>query len=341
MVTINDIAKALNVAKSTVSNALTNNRYVNPELKARILQKCEEMQFQPNFFATSLSKQTTTNIIGLFLELGHKPRYQNFYSSLIQSVIQTASKKDFSVLIYYGLDAKKVKNLLGIGKSPIDGAILLSPEVKDARSITIEASQIPYIYIGQPAGDLTEQAFVDFDNTALMMEIVGKLTDLGHEHILFINSKKDLTISRERTEAYKKALEKHQLNFDKDYIYYSDESSELDGQAIISHAHDKKQIFTAVITANDLLAKGVYDTASEDGMRVGNDVSVIALGGETYIDQELNPQLSHAYQDYQKIGKIATKFLLQQMFDKEQKKTVRIYKSELFITDSIGVNKAR
>src|SRR5690554_1437814 len=111
MVTINDIAKALGVAKSTVSNALTNNRYVNPKLKEEILKKAEEMQFQPNFYATSLSKKINTNIIGLFLELGKAPIYQDFYNELIKSVIETASKKDINTLIYYGINTNKVKNL--------------------------------------------------------------------------------------------------------------------------------------------------------------------------------------------------------------------------------------
>lgn len=334
MVTINDIAKALGVAKSTVSNAITNNRYVNPELKEKILKKCEEMNFQPNFYAASLSKHKSTGIIGLFLELGKDPIYQVFYHQLIQSVVESSEKKEMNVLIYYGTNTEQVNKLLGVGRSPIDGAIILSPEIKDERYLKIEASQIPFVHIGKPSIQDDKLTYVDFDSKALVENIVNHLVDLGHKNILLINSKKDLTISIERTNYFKEVLKKRNIEFKEDMIIYSPHSTEVEGLEISkSYLKDK----TAVITANDLLAYGVYEYLESIKKVVGKDVSVVALGGNKYIDT-LKPKLSHAYQDYTKIGSMATKLLMNKITDVYFKPQTKIYKSELYLTDSIGQN---
>ena len=55
MISINDVARKVGVAKSTVSNALTGKKYVSPELKEKVLKACKELDYTPNFYASSLS----------------------------------------------------------------------------------------------------------------------------------------------------------------------------------------------------------------------------------------------------------------------------------------------
>jgi len=336
MVTINDIAKSLGVAKSTVSNALTNNRFVNPELKKRILEKCEELQFQPNFYATSLSKKTSTNIIGLFLELSTEPIYQNFYHKLIQSIIETISASDMHALIYYGINTEKAKHLLGVGKSPIDGAIILSPEIEDERFLKMEESHIPFVHIGKPSEDATNLSYVDFDTFELIERILSELFKLGHKDILLINSKKDLTISKERVEAFSKVYASYGLNFSLDQVVYTDLSTEVEGYEFMKKINTNKK-FSAVITANDLLASGVYKYAKENKLTIGKNLSVVALGGDTYINDELVPKLSYAHQDYVQIGQAVSSILIDQLKSQKFKPRTIIFKSDLTMTDSCGV----
>jgi len=313
MVTINDIAKHLGVAKSTVSNALTGRRYVNPELKERILNTVKEMEFEPNFFASTLSNKKMTNIIGLFLELGEHNVYQSFYHQLIESCITEAALHDYQVLVYFGMNHKQAASLLKIGKSPIDCAIVLSPELEDTRAKQIQASSIPNVYIGKPDKASLDVNTVDTDNEGLLHSILNKLYELGHRHILFINSKKDLTVSKERYDAYMNAYHTGKFKGNDPIHVNAMDSTVQEGYDFIKELIEKKRVtFTAVITANDLLAKGVYDYLNEKEIKVGEDISVIALGGDVFIET-LKPALSYAYQDYLAIGKKATSIILNQI----------------------------
>ena len=47
MISINDVARKVGVAKSTVSNALTGKKYVSPELKEKVLKACKELDYTP------------------------------------------------------------------------------------------------------------------------------------------------------------------------------------------------------------------------------------------------------------------------------------------------------
>ena len=82
MVTITDIAQRAGVAKSTVSNALTGKKYVSEELKQKILDICDEMNYSPNFYASRLSGNRT-NIISLFLEESENGVYHSIYTIFI------------------------------------------------------------------------------------------------------------------------------------------------------------------------------------------------------------------------------------------------------------------
>ncbi len=338
MVTINDIAKKLGVAKSTVSNALTGRRYVNPELKERILKTVKDMQFEPNFFASTLSNKKMTNIVGLFLEQGAQKAYQSFYHQLIEACITEAAEHDYRVLVYFGMDEKQTTSLLKIGKSPIDCAILLSPELEDTRSEQMEASRIPTVFIGKPEKYTNQVNSVDTDNFGLVQTIMTKLVSMGHQHILFINSKKDLTVSKERYEAYMQSYQKDMLKDAKPIHLNATYSNEKEGYEAIKECLDQSIKFTAVITANDLLAKGVYDGLAEYNLKVGFDVSVIALGGDVYINQ-LKPALSYAYQDYQTIGKKATSIILNQIEKDDHTPVQYEIKSHVHYLDSIKVAK--
>lgn len=335
MITIDDIAKQLGVTKSTVSNAISGKRYVSPNLKERILKKCEEMDFKPNFFATNLLTGKT-NIIGLFLQTDEKPQYMDFYNSLIKSCLMTSHCYGYNVMIYYGLSDKKTVSLLGCRKAPIDGAIILSPKTVDERVSSLETNSIPCVVIGKTENEINNFSYVDNDNADLVKRLTEKLISLNHKDIALINSESNLTISEEREVAFRSVCEKNNINYHHLNVI---ESTEDIGYEICQKMLDENLTFTAVITANDLLAKGFYDCFRDNKLTIGLDISIVCLGGEQYIKDQLIPNLSYAYQDYKEIGKFATELLIEKINQTEVMSKKVILKSKIFFTDSVIYHK--
>ena len=306
MVTISDIAEKAGVAKSTVSNALTGKKFVSEPLKQRILQICEEMNFCPNFYASGLFGHRT-NIIGLFLEESKGGTYHAYYTELIESCLKYVSKHGYDLLIYYNLDSGRRKNALTKGRSPIDGAIVSAPLIEDHRILQIENNATPCVSIGKP-GDNTHLSYVDIDNVKLIHDAVNILAVNGYEHIYLLNSDEHLSISQERTAAFRVAMQEHGMPFHEENVMYTRGSSADEGKHFADGLLRKNVAF---LTANTRLAEGVYAAAEAAGLEIGREVGVFALGGEK--NEKATPNLAYASQDYARLAKMAAKCLIKQL----------------------------
>lgn len=306
MVTINDIAAKVGVAKSTVSNALTGKKFVSEPLKQRILRICEEMNFSPNFYASGMYGHRT-NIIGLFLEESVGGTYHAYYTDLIEACLKYVSRHGYDLLIYYNLDSGRRKNALTKGKSPIDGAIVSAPLIRDHRILQIENNATPCVSIGKP-GDDAHLSYVDIDNVKLIHDAVNVLAVNGYEQIYLFNSDEHLSISQERTAAFHAAKEERGLPLPDGDVLYARDSSDEEGRCFAEGLIRKNVAF---ITANTRLAEGVYAAAEAAGLEIGREVGVFALGGQK--NERVTPNLAYASQDYARLAKMAAKCLIRQL----------------------------
>ncbi len=89
-------------------------------------------------------------------------------------------------------------------------------------------------------------------------------------------------------------------------MFESEQSSADDGYLYAKRVMQKGSAF---ITANAVLAFGVYRAAAEAGWEIGKDVSVFALG-RSIEHGTFFPPLSHAEQDYGVLGAKAVEMLI-------------------------------
>ncbi len=334
MVTIKDVAERAGVAKSTVSNALTGNKFVSEELKQKILSICEEMNYYPSFYASRISGNQT-NIIALFLEESESGVYHSFYTELIESCVKYLSKYGYNLLVSYNPDNKTKNVFLQKGKAPVDGAIIMAPAAdKDERILMLSSELIPCVSIGKPNA-AQNISYVDVDNIRLVQNAVNMLVANGYKKIYLLNSDEHLNISRNRSEAFLKALSENDIECDEAYIHHCMESSAEEG---IRFASSVMSANTAFITANTRIAEGIYACAEKHGLEVGKNVGVFALGGKR--NDILTPNLTYATQDYAKLAKMAAKNLLRQLErvnrGEELEKEVAFIPSKIFFDASIN-----
>ena len=333
MVTITEIAKRAGVAKSTVSNALTGKKYVSEELKKKILDICEEMNYYPNFYASRLSGNQT-NIVALFLEESENGVYHSFYTELIESCLKYLSKHGYNLLISYNPDVKMRNGFLQKGKAPVDGAIIMAPVVKDERILQFESDLIPCVSIGKP-DEGQPISYVDVDNSKLVQDAVNLLVVSGYKNIYLINSNENLSISRERTIAFVNAMNENNISGGVNNVFYTTDTSSDEGERLATKLIKENAAF---ITANVRLAEGVYTAVDKRGFKVGKNIGVFALGGK--INDRVTPNLTYATQDYAKLAKMAAKTLLRQLKNvnegEEIKREVSFIASKICFDTSIN-----
>jgi len=321
MPTINDIAQAAGVSKATVSNVFTNSKRVSSKLREKVLKASENMKYHPNHVASSLATKRT-NIIGLLLGSGYDG-FKKFFGELIGGVTVEAAQAGYRVLLdtcSFG-NENTHKNLISRA-DPFDGSIILAPILEDIRIKDMLSHSTPFVIIGRPADDNPEVMCVDVDNESLVFNTVLHLIEQGHRKIGFLNSGKDMTISFDRLKGYVNAMIKNRIDVDTSLICNIEETRKPDLAFYINFIRSKKEL-SAIITSSDEIAFMVYKALEHESLYVPKDMSVVALGGEDYIDK-LVPCLTTVAIDYNAMGKMAVEMLVKKLnnIPVEQKRVV-------------------
>ncbi len=305
LVKITDVAAKAGVAKSTVSNVLTGRKFVSEELREKVLQACKELDFQPNFCASGLSGGST-HIVALVMEATPDIDVYPFYKDLLLSCMRTASTLGYSLLVYYDSDKTKLMQTLRHGRAPIDGAILLTPDVDDERLSEMENNRTHCVVIGRPTD--SSLGYVDIDNKKLIIDVCRKLIAEYGKDIYLLNSGSSLTISQDRASGFYEICSECGIDGSQ-RVFFSESSSEEYGLALAKKLVKANSVF---ITANEGLAKGVYAAVEQAGLQVAKDVGVFALG-RSIEHGHFDPKLSYAKQNYAEIGRIAVESLIKEI----------------------------
>lgn len=320
-----DVAKRAGVAKSTVSNVLTGNKFVSEELKEKVLQACKELDFHPNFYASGLSSGTS-KIIALLLE-NNGDIDKSFYKELIIACLKKAAEYDYSLLIYYNSDSERLLKTLRQGMAPIDGAVLMTPYLNDARLSQIASDCISCTVIGRPDEGVAFN-YVDVDNVSLVKAVCEKLVGAYGKNIYLINSDFKLTVSIDRMKGFAEICRKYGVDYES-HLFESKESTDTDGYEYAMRVAEKDAV---IITPSAFVATGVYRAIREKGLKVGEDVGVFALG-RSMEHGAFTPKLSYARQDYGVLGAKAVEMLMDEIRNGHSEKHVLI-DSELVIRGS-------
>ncbi len=110
--------------------------------------------------------------------------------------------------------------------------------------------------------------------------------------IAFINDSAHAVDSYDRLEGYLKALREHHIPFHPELIENGN-FNETGGYEAIHRLFTKKIPFTAVYSANDEMALGVYRACSELGIRIPMQLAIVGVDNNRiskYITPPLSPQ---------------------------------------------------
>lgn len=142
--TIDDIAHAVNVSKTTISRYLNGKyEYMSQETKERIKRAIEETNYRPNKLASSL-KSNHSRQIGLLIADICNP----ISAILVRGVSDVCSNLGFSLVIYctdskLEIERSNVEDLLD---QQVDG-IIVNPADYSKSSATFENREIPFVMI--------------------------------------------------------------------------------------------------------------------------------------------------------------------------------------------------
>lgn len=280
--TIRDVALHANVSTATVSRALSHSSYpISDELRERVMRSAETLGYAPNAAAQMLRKQTSQEI-GLIIPSISNPFYLQAING-IDSVISSSGQ--ILVLLNTQHDVQREREFLAILESRNAlGAIVSSVDTSPQTINQFVKRGLKIVLLDQLLNG-ANCPMISTDMRSNGRLAVRHLLDLGHRDIAFATTPLSRWTRKEIYSGYCETLENEGILPDQNLLFigeandrYYPNDVELSAGAMAAELFIKQQCkATAIVCINDMVAFGVISTLKYHGLRVPEDISVIAF----------------------------------------------------------------
>jgi len=226
-----------------------------------------------------------------------------------------ANEHGYSVVICLSDDSfdKEVLNMEMLANGSIDGFIMsLSKETQykgDFHHITEVINQgMPVVMFDRVTNDILCDKVI-IDDKAAAYEAVQSLIDNGRKKIALVTTVDYVSVGKLRTDGYEKALLDNGLPFNEDLIIKIEDVDTCE-ITISQLLHDRA--FDAVFAVNELFAVTIIKTANKMGLKVPEDLAVIAFT-DGIISKYSTPTITTVSQSGEKMGNKAAKMLIERL----------------------------
>jgi len=181
-------------------------------------------------------------------------------------------------------------------------------QLSQAQRDQLTARNIPFV-VFDLAADLPDDApYVGTTNWLGGRSATLHLTELGHRRIAMISGPDHVLCCRARLDGHRSALDSAGIPIDSNLIMRVDLSYEHGYEAARDLLRRRPRA-TAIFTANDVMALGVYQAAREEGLRVPEDLSVVGFD-DIPVASWVDPPLTTVHQPLMDMAAAATELAL-------------------------------
>lgn len=299
--TIRDVAARAGVSVATVSKVINQRYGVAADTSARVRAVIEELGYEASLVAQSL-RNHQTNVIGILVA-----DLEPFSTELLKGAADAIRGSGFELVIYsaggrvgdhVGWERRYLSRLSG---TLVDGAVLVTPTVVDVHY------GAPIVAVDPHTGP-SDLPTIDSDNLTGARLATEHLLSLGHKRIAMLTGRPDLQSSRLREEGFRQAMAAAGVRVQESLVDVGDYDAEISA-ASARRLLDRAERPTAIFAGNDISAIATVTTATELGLRVPDDLSVV--GFDDVPESVLcAPPLTTVHQPIREMGKCAIDMLI-------------------------------
>ena len=290
---LRDIAEAAGVSMQTASRVVRGVDVVAEATRARVLAAIEELNYQPNMAARSLSARRTGSIHiidAVPLLHGHATTYVVICQQLAALGLHISTS-----VVRSELGGLALRELVPVGA---DGVVILGGRYEPGEWVNTVATRLPTVYVGQ-VNDLPPLAVgVAVDHRAGAEMAVEHLVARGATRIAHVEGPTEWIDARLRHEGYLTGCAAVGL----EPIVLQAGSWDASAASPLMACLDAR--VDGIFAANDHLALGCMTTLQLAGRTVPGEVRVVgfddALGSESFL-----PPLTTVRQDFRAVGEAA------------------------------------
>jgi len=316
-VTLKEIAQQLGISITTVSKALKNYPDVSEKTKKAVLDMAKSLHFTPNSFAVNLRTKESKTIGLIIPEVVH-----HFFSNVIKGIIAEAEKSGYLVIILQSSESKEleIKQVDLLMNKRVDGILLsLSNESNDDEHLKeIIRKDIPFVMFDK-ISKLINCSKVIINDQKAAFDATEHLINKGCKKIAHIRGPVNPQNAIDRFLGYKKALEKHNIPFDKTLVYTCKGSEFEEGYDFAKEIMADHNDVDGIFCVTDIVAIGVINYLNEINVAIPQQVKVIGFSN-WFMGQVITPKLSTVDQPGYEMGVTSFNLLLEEINERRDLK---------------------
>lgn len=282
-VKLNELAEHLGLSKSTVSRALNGYPDISEVTRRRVETAARKLGYRPLSHAQAI-RTGRVRAIAMVLNSDEPDGHNPFLQEFLAGACEAASGFDWTLTISTAKSEADTLTVLRrlVEEHKADGFILPRTAVNDARANLLRDLNVPSILFGrtgygrdEPQDDIS---WFDISGETAMHKAVQRLADHGHSRIAYVGSDPKFNYSHLRQDGFVEGLAAAGLPCDPDLIRNGARTREegaAEGRALLRLDRPP----TAIVFATDLAALGFCSVATERGLEIGRDISVIGYDG--------------------------------------------------------------
>lgn len=276
MATMKDIANAVGVSLTTVSNVIHGNYdRVSPQTVARIQKAIEQMGYVPNMSARALVSHTSRIIA--YVD-SHSPQEtyagNGFAGVLLCGIENIVTEHGYFLMMRRGTDEEVLRVMLNTWNP--DG-VIFKDCVPQSLVDFVKKQGKPCVSINTYLDDptLIQVHAADYEGGRIATE---HLLSLGHRSILFVGAvHHGFSNNDKRYEGHCDALRAAGIEPDPSHLINSLHPFAADRGIAMGRQLAQRRDFTAIAVSGDQYAVALMAGLREGGVRVPEDVSVVGF----------------------------------------------------------------
>ncbi|MEU8876412.1 LacI family DNA-binding transcriptional regulator [Streptomyces javensis] len=326
--TIPDVAREAGVSRSTASRALADYGSVSPDARERVRAAAEKLGYRANQLARSMITGRT-HTLGVVIADIQNP----FFAGVTRGITDAAHAAGYQVLLAntdedLGAERAAVKTLCD---KHVDGLVVAPASTTEVGHLAALVEGVcPVVLLDRRAPSLPTDA-VTVDNQGASADAVRRLIAAGHRRIALVTlvgSEPDggaehgagartgdaasgpfpISTGVERVAGYRAALRAAGIE-DTDAYLRVGTFHRQDPAVLTEELLSLPEPPTAVFATDSMIALGVLSAVNARGLRVPEDISVVAFDDAEWT-RVVRPRLSVVAQPVQELGAEAVRALL-------------------------------
>lgn len=300
MATIVDVARLAGVTPTTVSRVINNRGYISEKTKKRVHEVMDELGYQPNEIARSLTKQKSNTIGVIVPHISHP-----YFAKLISNLENEAAKKDYKIILCNSKEkAEKEKQYLDMCKSNrVAGIIICSGNVESNK---INTGGIPVVLLEKnfEEGKLGIQC----DNYQGGKLATEHLIECGCKKILHLSGVIDEEMPADnREKAFIDVCSKNEIEY---FIkkYDIDTYNQMNYYDYIKAALNEIEGVDGIFASSDLIAAQVIQVCNEIKIRIPEDIKLVGFD-DVDISQLTTPRITTVHQPIKEMARLSIELI--------------------------------